>query len=287
MNNNLRPCVRSMYKIQNLRIKLGLQIIALTKNTYPQVEQEIKDKKLDSKKLMRMLIKEFKQYELGEGSTNKYIVDDLFFILIQEYYNLLESEKRMNKIINRYIQQYPVYEYITSIRGCDDTTAAILLSEIDIRKATYTSSLYLLSGLDCGPDGKARNRSESHLVDRTYVDIDGKEKTKKLITYNKFLHDKVLGVIAPNLVRAKSDGYYDTYTNYKHRLDMRPHWSEKTKIHKHRAALRYMMRVFMANLYKAWRKAENLEVFVPYEVAKLGLNHWKRDFPISKSNATR
>ena len=279
-----------MYKIQNLRVKLGLQLFAKIKNDNPHLQEDIKSKKTNAKKLMNALIKEY--LKLGEVSDEKrnatavsvYIKNDLMFIMIQAYHNLVLQEERMNKIINRMIESEPIVSYIKSIKGCDNSTAAILLSEIDIRKATYVSSLYMLSGLDCGPDGKARNKTAAHLVDRIYIDKDGEERIKKSITYNSFLHDKILGTIAPNLVRAKSPGYYETYCNYKHRLDMRPDWKDRTKMHKHRAALRYMARVFMTNLYKEWRTLAGLEVFEPYEKAKLGLDHYRRRFPIIAEN---
>lgn len=274
---NLRMCLRAAYKIQNLRVKLWLQILAKLKMDNPEVEDEIKAKITTPRKLERVLLKEYNSFEEinVEGYAGKrYIRDDLFFIMVQAHFNLHQQEERMFKVIGKLISDHPLFEYIKTIHGCDEATTAILLSEIEISKSKYISSLYLLSGLDCGPDNKARNRSAAHLIDRTYIDKDGKEKTKKSITYNPFLHDKILGTIGPNLIRAKSMPYYKTYDDYKHRLEMRPDWKDKTKMHRHRAAIRYMMRTFMANLYRAWRPMEGLDVFESYEFEKLHLDHW-------------
>lgn len=278
---NLKMCLRAMYKIQNLRVKMWLQILSKLKAEDPQIQKDITAKITNARKIERQLLIEYQEYEKLENSKADslpgYIKDDLFFIMVQSYYNLHEQEAQMLKVIKHTIEDHPLVDYLKTVRGCDDSTAAILLSEIDISKSKYVSSLYMLSGLDCGPDGKARNKTEAHLVMREYVDKDGATKTKKSITYNPFLHDKILGTIGPNLIRSKSLPYYTTYCNYKHRLEMRPDWKDRTKMHRHRAAIRYMMRTFLANLYSAWRELEGLEVHEPYEFAKLKLDHWSRE----------
>lgn len=275
---NLRPCVRAMYKIQNVRVRMGLQLVSMIKKEFPEVEEQIKNKQLDAKKVMRRLRKEFDLYRDPETELpdNGYIKDDLFLILAKMYFSFEDQEKEAMSIIERSIAPLPITKYICGIKGCDLSTAAVIVSEINIRKANFPSSLYLLAGLDCGPDGKARSRREKHLVERTYIDKDGKEKTKMSITYNPFLHDKLLGTIAPNLIRAKNTLYHGIYTSYKAFLERREEWSGSSKMHRHRAAIRYMMRVFVCNIHKTWREMEELPVYEPYEVEKLGLVNWKQ-----------
>lgn len=47
-------------------------------------------------------------------------------------------------------------------------------------------------------------------------------------------------------------------------------WSETSDAHRHRAAARYMIKMFLADLWLAWRKLEGLPVTETYAVAKLG-----------------
>ena len=39
-----------------------------------------------------------------------------------------------------------------------------------------------------------------------------------------------------------------------------PGWAAKTKGHRHNAAIRYMVKRFLADLYNVWRKLEGLEI---------------------------
>lgn len=62
------------------------------------------------------------------------------------------------------------------------------------------------------------------------------------------------------------------YYNYKARLERSEKEIHKglTKAHIHRMALRYMIKMFLNELYNVWRHLENLPIYMGYEVAKLG-----------------
>lgn len=49
----------------------------------------------------------------------------------------------------------------------------------------------------------------------------------------------------------------------------------KTKAHRNQMAVRYMMKRFLVELYKAWRSIEGLPVMEEYSIAKLGIVHGK------------
>ena len=44
-------------------------------------------------------------------------------------------------------------------------------------------------------------------------------------------------------------------------------------LHRHNMAVRYMIKIFLLDLYKAWRAMEGLVVEPPYHEAKLGIYH--------------
>ena len=149
--------------------------------------------------------------------------------------------------------------------------SAVVISQFDIHKAEYPSSLHAYAGLDV-VNGKGRSRQKEHLVDQTYLDAQGKEQTKKGISFNPFVKTKLVGVLGSSFI--KSGGpYREVYDNYKHRLQHMPAHAEKSKGHIHNMSVRYMVKRFLTDLYKVWRELEGLPVAPEYSEAKLGIVH--------------
>lgn len=73
-----------------------------------------------------------------------------------------------------------------------------------------------------------------------------------------------------NVVMGK---YAEVYYGYRNRLENSLHHSEKTPKHKHNMAVRYMIKIFLNDLYKEWRRMDGHEVYAPYEEEKLGIVH--------------
>jgi hypothetical protein len=135
-------------------------------------------------------------------------------------------------------------------------------------------------------DGKGRSRKSEHLIDIKYTDKNGEPAERKGITFNPWLKTKLMGVLASSFLRAGDNKYRTVYDNYKHRLENHPNWQDKTVIndkgkekiisekgHRHNAALRYMIKIFLCDLYNAWRSIEGLPVAPTYQEAKLGHRH--------------
>ena len=60
-------------------------------------------------------------------------------------------------------------------------------------------------------------------------------------------------------------------------LEQHPEWSKVVKAHRHKAANRYMVKIFLIKVYTAWRRIEGLVVYDPYHETKLGLVHDEED----------
>ena len=97
-------------------------------------------------------------------------------------------------------------------------------------------------------------------------------------SYNAKLKSKILGVLADCFIKSKSQYkmYYDFYKNRKMNSSEYVNgndkmWKEETKAHIDLASRRFMMRIFLQDLYGHWRPLEGLEVREPY--AKEYLNH--------------
>lgn len=280
----LRTFVRGAYDIQKLRIQTGNRIVANFKAQLGQAPGTKEDELTDEAK---SILENFRdEYDLiadaiVEGGIKR-ITDKIFvgrklisnsaiYTLVRSYVHLNNDEDDQFKEIGKIVKKEPIWEkFLVSVRGCGPTMGAIIISEIDISKSTYPSSLWMLTGLDVAPDGRGRSMRAEHLVDRTYIDKNGEEKTKKSITFNPFLKTKMMGVLASSFI--KSGGHYsEIYYNYKNRLSNRPDLSEESKGHIHNMALRYMVKMFYIDLYREWRTLEGLPVAPPYHVAKLGM----------------
>lgn len=115
-------------------------------------------------------------------------------------------------------------------------------------------------------EDRARSRRDQHLVEKEYEDSDGNTKTRQGLSFNPFLHDKLLGVCSECLMRARGH-YKGIYDDYKNRIEQEG--KGKSDGHRDRMAKRYMIQRLVADLYEAWRPLEGLEVHDPWAEDKL------------------
>jgi len=121
-------------------------------------------------------------------------------------------------------------------------------------------------------------------VDREFKDItriSEKHESQKLRSgqypsYNAWLKTKMVGVLADSFVKQQTPKYITLYYDYKTRCESQgvgvgKRW--KSKGHVHRASCRYMIKMFLADLYNAWRPLEGLSVRPPYQEEYLGHKH--------------
>lgn len=278
---NLKILVRGAYDIQKLRIQMGNRICANFKGKLGQ-EPSNKEETLDPEELN--VLKELRKgyTRITDGivrlpTAAKFVGNEIIssyteLCLAEQYFTLLENEKRHFARLEGVLQEFPIYtQYLTKIKGCGPAMAGVIVSEIDISRAKYASSLSKYAGLDVGPDGKGRSRKAEHLVDVTYINKDGEEATRKSITFNPFLKTKLTGVLGPSLLKCGNERYAKIYYDYKNRLENHAIYKEDSKGHRHLMAIRKVVKRFLADLYEAWRPLEGLEVHKPYAEAKLGM----------------
>ena len=276
----LKAAVNGFYSMQKTRIRVGNNIVANFKIKIGQEPSQSEDTlDADAKLLLANLRVSYKKITDGVTSMTprRFKQDGLIseyseFSLVQQYVDLYAAEKSAFRQIEYSINNFPIYRtFLEGVPGVGPTMAAVIISGFDIHKAEYPSSLHKYAGLDV-PDGKGRSRAKEHLVDWTYIDKDGKEQTKKGISFNPFLKTKLIGVLGSSFVKTKGP-YRDIYDNYKHRITHMPAHSEKSKAHLNNMAIRYTVKRFLIDLYVAWRKLEGLPVADEYSKGKLGINH--------------
>ena len=283
--SNLKSIVRGAYDIQALRIQMGGRIVANFKaklGMKPSEKEEMADQ--DAKKVLDYLKEEYNLITDGMASLpttfarngDSLISNMTELVLIDQYFTLEKDESKHFRQLEKVLKEYKIYtHFLKGVKGIGAAMAGVIMSEIDIHKSKYPSSIWKYAGLDVAQDGKGRSRKKEHLIDTEYTDREGEVKTKKGITFNPFLKTKLVGVLGSSFLRAgvADNPYRAVYDNYKDRLNNTPDHDDKSKGHKHNMCIRYMVKMFIIDLYKVWRKIEGLEVHAPYSEAKLGLKH--------------
>jgi hypothetical protein len=170
-------------------------------------------------------------------------------------------ELDLKKELAKAVHLHPLWKpFLSEVKGCGEAMAAVIISEFDINIATTVSKLWAFSGLAPGRDRKVKGQK---------------------CPFNQFLRSKLCGVLGPSFLKSNSP-YRQFYDDMKHRLESKD-WGTASKNptdksrpkagHQHKAANRYMVKMFLKDLYVAWRTLEGLPVRPPYEQEYLGKEH--------------
>jgi hypothetical protein len=175
--------------------------------------------------------------------------------------DVYQMELTLGKQIKEEVKNVPIWtEFLQNVRGVGEQMAAVLISEIDIYRAEKPSSLWCYAGL--APE-----------KDKPIKGVKNK--------FNAFLKSKIVGVLGQAFISTKSP-YTKFYYEYKHRKESdnwgvdnpKPKDKDRPKaMHQHNAAKRYMCKMFLTDLYVAWRTMEGLSIREPYQEEYLGHIH--------------
>jgi 5'-3' exonuclease len=210
--------------------------------------------------------------------------------LVDVWFDTEEIEKKLAKEIEKEVKAHLLWkDFLKDVKGCGPLMAAVIISEYDIYKATNVSKLWQFTGLNPGTVyGKKPKGSKiegTYYLETTNTKIRGDRLTAGFIApFNQFLRTKMVGVLGSSFIKCGSP-YREFYDNMKIRLEAEEtgiqglaegkekSWNETTPKHRHNAAMRYMIKMFLKDLYVAWRTIEGLEVRAPYQEEYLGHKH--------------
>jgi hypothetical protein len=291
-NEFIRCACRSFYDLQKLRIQSGNRITAAFRIKLGLESSEAEENNEEASELLKELRLEFKRITDGVKRITRNIKIDSPLItsmselsLIEAYERQLEAESIHEKAILAELRGERIWsEFLLGVRGVGPLMGGVILSEIDITKCNSISALWAYCGLDVvvTTDEKTgeikeegRSKKSHHLKPKTYIDREGAVKETVGITFNPFLKTKMVGVLGTSFLRSGGP-YKDIYDGYKYRLQNHPKHKDKTKLHKHNMAVRYMIKFFLADLWTKWREIEGLEVRGSYAEDKLGLPHHEK-----------
>jgi Intein splicing domain/LAGLIDADG-like domain len=155
----IRTMVRSIYDIQKIRIMSGNRITMNFKSKLgqkpSQPEEELDE---DAQKILADLRRSYKKITEGVKRFPKqadFVGDELItsyaeLALVAQYDDMERGEKLHFSRLEEILQDYPIYpQYLSKIKGIGPAMSGVLVSEIDIHRATYASSIWMY----CFPAG--------------------------------------------------------------------------------------------------------------------------------------
>jgi hypothetical protein len=275
-NHIFKALVQSAYDLQDTRLRVGARLVANFKAKLgqepSQTEETIDD--AEAKKLLDELRDDYKR--LTDGVASNRIRADKFdgerlithkteLLFIENYFTLEHNEAKQFREIGNALKEFRIWnEFMLGVKGCGPAMGGIIIATLDPHKAYTISGFWKYCGLDVCADGRGRSRRKEHLVEQEYVDKDGVVQTKMGLGYNPLVKTKLVGVMGGCLIKAGDPRYRKFYDDYKHRIATNPNHAEKSKGHIHAMAMRYMVKMFLADLWLKWREIEGLETRVSY-----------------------
>jgi hypothetical protein len=172
--------------------------------------------------------------------------------IVRKYYEMfLGLERQLDKDIAAAVRDDPVYPYLQAVKGVGPLMAAKLLAFIDFSRAPTVSALWRFCG---------------------YAAIDGKAERPRpgeRLHYCRRLKTTCF-LLGTQLLRARSP-YARIYYKAREQYALeRPQW---TKGHRHLAAMRKMVKVFLAHLWFVGRTLYGLPTEPPYIIGRDGHSH--------------
>lgn len=210
-------------------------------------------------------------------------------VLEKAYWRASEDEHDVAAALRAEIESHPAWHWISQQRGVGELLAARLLSRLDVERARTPSAFWAYCGLATIPGSAHRcprckleisipigyklgdthfTRAGSRLCSGHLELVPGdaaRVAPRHSILGGRDSYDaharKSCYLIGISMLRCGSD-YRSYYDAERQRLAVeRPGWIAKRS---HLAALRKMEKVFLRDLWVAWRRAVNLPVVRPY-----------------------
>ncbi len=202
-NNLIRTMVRGTYDLQAIRIQMGNRITGNFKAKLGITPDGMSEKELDKaeKKVLDLLRASYKRITDGivaEGklpTPKKFKGDELIsnyteLVLVDQYMTLLRDEERHFYKLTSVMKDIPIYDqFLSTVRGIGPAIAGIIISEIDITKAEYPSSLWKYAGLDSVTIGRYTDEAgKEHIVPGWQIDAyyDANDRSKPMLAHDRY-----------------------------------------------------------------------------------------------------
>jgi len=213
---------------------------------------------------------------------------------------LSEMEKKELTNVRRLLRLHPLWNnWLKHQKGCGPTMSGVIISEIDVSKADTVSALWSYCGL--AVDSKTGKAVRMKRGEKAGYNPWLKSKLVKVLgdcliransPWRQHYDDYKLrkqNTMLPECMLCKGKG---TFKSKKEAADEEAEgtssrekkctncegtggpapWGQ-SDAHRHQAAIRYMVKKFLEEMWVVWRTIEELPVTEPYAVAVLGRAH--------------
>lgn len=259
-----------VYTVDNTRVVNPVDHMKRHDN-YREREEQLEELKvmMDGREQIRKLVNSTNNRLLAmERGTDK--LDEATKQWLEDQKD--QMQKRLSKkdrSVKKFIKgiDHEVAQSALDVDGVGAITVAYMLIYIDITKAPYVSSMWGYTGLD-KPSHKRYKKGES----------GGGNKTLRTVLYT----------MASSQVRTRG-AYRDVYDRTKTKLEnsekitksrntqgkmIECKWKNTKPSHRHGAAIRQIMKHFLADWWYVHRTVEGLDTPQAYPIAKLGHKSW-------------
>ncbi len=244
-----------------------------------------------------------KKDDSSQKKAEKVLDKDSIPVLREVKEDAQKMEQKLAKAIEAELKELDIWKhFLKDVKGVGPMITGVIISEYDIYIATTVSKMWQFTGLNPGMvkgikiiAASKYNPSMGKIIGE-FQGRDGKKLAKVLTDemvrgdkltpgfvapFNKWLRTKMVGVLASSFIKCQSEYALLYYYPYKQRLENSENicfttekaWKEESKGHRDNAAKRYMIKMFLKDLYVAWRMIEGLEVRAPYQDDYLGHKH--------------
>jgi hypothetical protein len=207
---------------------------------------------------------------------------------------IIGYQKGCERDIKRLLKSEPLYtEWLVKIPGVDYMTAGYIIGEYstDPQKLKTVSSMWQFAGLALGPvkGRKKVGKGKKAKIVVTDTLIRGDRLTKGFLSpFNQKLRSVLLGSTADSMIKCAGTRqalcpYRKFYVNYKTRLEnsdrevshygKKVPWKDVNKQHRHDAAKRYMIKMFLKDVYNIWLPMLGREPRPPFDEERLEREH--------------
>ncbi len=199
---------------------------------------------------------------------------DSIFDSVDLYHNTKKIEDDLTKQLEAIVKETLEWKlYFKGIKGIGPKMAAILIAEIDPYKAETVSKIWQYAGMNSANVFGKKKGKDKEVITTTDLVRGDRPTAGYILPYNKYLKMCCLGKIATQLMMAGNEKYVAIYEGAKNFYMTNPKWEGESKLHCHRAAIRKMMKQFLADYYAFLRPLYGLEARVPYAEEKMGIVH--------------
>jgi hypothetical protein len=179
MEGVIKVLVRGAYDIQALRIQMGNRLVAQWKSKLGiKPSQKEEDAEEDVQNMLKTLRESYKKIMDGVKTFprkdnfkgNELISDWTELALLAQYMELEKSEEQHFGRLGRSLEDIPIFSgFLTHVDGCGPAMSGCIISEIDIKKAKYPSSLWQYCGLGVEADGEGTSKKKKHMHEIRYI----------------------------------------------------------------------------------------------------------------------